>query len=74
MLGAKVPAHGDQRFRDFAYDELVARDKASPRIFWLRTTRSRTLTCCRRPDEVAAEVVESLEAALAASISGGEAS
>jgi hypothetical protein len=37
-----------ERFRRFAYADLVARDKVNLDIFWLKDDTSTTPTCCRR--------------------------
>jgi type I restriction enzyme M protein len=52
------------RWRRFSYDELVARDKASLDIFWLRDERLTALDNLPDPDVLALEIIESIEAAL----------
>jgi len=54
-----------ERFRKFALDALMARDKLNLDIFWLKDDALDDPDLLPPPDEVAAEVVESLEAALA---------
>jgi len=54
-----------ERFRAFSYDELIARDKASLDIFWLRDTSLEDTDNLPAPEVIAAEIVEDLEAALA---------
>jgi len=54
-----------ERFRPFAYDDLVARDKASLDIFWLRDESLEDVENLPPPAVIAAEIVEDLEAALA---------
>ena len=54
-----------ERFRVFTYDELVARDKASLDIFWLRDESLEDTENLPPPEVIAAEIVEDLEAALA---------
>ena len=54
-----------ERFRRFTYDELVARDKASLDIFWLRDDSLEDTDNLPAPGVIAAEIVEDLEAALA---------
>jgi type I restriction enzyme M protein len=54
-----------ERFRRFAYDELIARDKASLDIFWLRDESLEDTDNLPAPGVIAAEIVEDLEAALA---------
>jgi type I restriction enzyme M protein len=54
-----------ERFRAFTYEELMARDKASLDIFWLRDESLEDTDNLPAPDVIAAEIVEDLEAALA---------
>ena len=54
-----------ERFRRFGYDELVARDKASLDITWLRDESLEDTENLPPPDVIAQEIVEDLEAALA---------
>jgi type I restriction enzyme M protein len=54
-----------ERFRPFTYDELVARDKASLDIFWLRDESLEDTDNLPAPHIIAAEIVEDLEEALA---------
>jgi type I restriction enzyme M protein len=66
------------RFRRFDYDALTKRDKINLDIFWLKDDSLDDPDLLPPPDEVAAAIVESLEAALdrfrkvAASLSGSE--
>ena len=53
-----------ERFRRFSYDELVKRDKLNLDIFWLKDASAEDPDSLPPPDEIAAEIVESLEAAL----------
>jgi type I restriction enzyme M protein len=53
-----------ERFRRFSYDELAARDKLNLDIFWLKDDGHIDPDSLPPPDEVAAEIVENLEAAL----------
>ncbi|MCZ7528583.1 MAG: type I restriction-modification system subunit M [Acidimicrobiia bacterium] len=53
-----------ERFRRFTWDELVARDKASLDIFWLRDESLEDSDNLPPPGVIAAEIVEDLEAAL----------
>jgi type I restriction enzyme M protein len=53
-----------ERFRKFSYEELVARDKASLDIFWLKDDSLEDLDNLPDPATLAAEIVEDLEAAL----------
>jgi type I restriction enzyme M protein len=52
------------RFRRFTYDDLVARDKASLDIFWLRDESLEDTDNLPAPGVIAAEIVEDLQAAL----------
>src|SRR5664280_1780732 len=51
-------------FRPFTYDELLARDKASLDIFWLRDESLEDTDNLPAPEVIAAEIVEDLQAAL----------
>ena len=53
-----------ERFRAFTYDELMQRDKASLDMFWLRDESLEDTDNLPAPDVIAAEIMESLEAAL----------
>lgn len=52
------------RFRRFAYADLVKRDKVNLDIFWLKDSSVDDGENLPPPDEIAAEIVENLEAAL----------
>ncbi|HKZ68932.1 MAG TPA: class I SAM-dependent DNA methyltransferase [Anaerolineales bacterium] len=52
------------RWRAFAYDELIARDKVNLDIFWLRDESLEESANLPDPDVLAAEIVEDLQAAL----------
>jgi type I restriction enzyme M protein len=52
------------RWRAYAYDELINRDKASLDIFWLKDESLSESDNLPDPDVLAAEIVEDLEAAL----------
>jgi type I restriction enzyme M protein len=52
------------RWRAYDYDELVARDKASLDIFWLRDESLEDSDNLPEPGVIAQEIVEDLEAAL----------
>jgi type I restriction enzyme M protein len=54
-----------ERFRHFSYQDLVARDKASLDVFWLRDESLEDADNLPAPELIAAEIVEDLEAALA---------
>lgn len=53
-----------KHFRRFAHAELVARDKVNLDIFWLKDSALDDPDLLPPPDEIAAEIVENLEAAL----------
>ena len=53
-----------ERFKCFAYDDLVKRDKANLDIFWLKDESLEDSANLPAPDIIAAEIVEDLEAAL----------
>ncbi len=52
------------RWRAFAYDELMARDKVNLDIFWLRDESLEDTAGLPDPDTIATEIVEDLQAAL----------
>ena len=52
------------RWRVYEYDELIARDKASLDVFWLRDESLADSDTLPSPEVIAKEVVEDLEAAL----------
>jgi type I restriction enzyme M protein len=52
------------RFRHFAHTELITRDKINLDIFWLKDDTLDDPDLLPPPDEIAAEIVENLEAAL----------
>ena len=52
------------RWRMFTYDEIVARDKTSLDITWLKDKSLADLDNLPNPDELALEIVENLESAL----------
>lgn len=54
------------RWRSYAYDEVIARDKASLDVFWLKDEALEDSANLPAPEVIAAEIVEDLRAALAA--------
>ncbi|MDZ7655295.1 MAG: N-6 DNA methylase [Sulfurimicrobium sp.] len=54
----------DGRWREYDYEDLVNRDKASLDIFWLRDESLSDSDNLPAPEVIAAEIVEDLEAAL----------
>ena len=57
-------ANQEGRWRSYAYEELVKRDKCSLDIFWLRDESLEDSENLPPPDVIAAEIVEDLRAAL----------
>lgn len=53
-----------ERFRSFTYDELLARDKVSLDVFWLRDESLEDSASLPPPETIAQEIVEDLESAL----------
>jgi type I restriction enzyme M protein len=54
----------DGRWRAYAYDELVARDKCSLDLFWLKDDSLLDAENLPEPDEIAAVIAEDLRSAL----------
>ena len=54
-----------ERFKRFAYDELIQRDKTSLDLIWLRDESLEDIDNLPAPELIAQEIVEDLEAALA---------
>jgi type I restriction enzyme M protein len=52
------------RFKPFAYDDLLKRDKVSLDIFWLKDESLEDSATLPDPDVIAAEIAEDLQAAL----------
>ena len=55
---------GDGRWRNYSYDELVARDKTNLDIFWLKDDALEDTEDLPAPEILAQEIVEQLESAL----------
>ena len=55
-----------ERFQFYSYEELMARDKASLDIFWLKDDSLDNLADLPPPDVLQQEIIDHLEAALAA--------
>jgi len=53
-----------ERFKRFAYDELILRDKMSLDIFWLKDESLEDMDNLPDPDVLALEIAENLESAL----------
>ena len=54
----------DGRFRRFGIDEILARDKTSLDIFWIKDKSLADLDNLPSPDVLAAEIIENLQSAL----------
>jgi type I restriction enzyme M protein len=52
------------RWRKFSYDELITRDKTSLDLFWLKDKSLSDLDNLPDPDDLAAEIIDNLEAGL----------
>ena len=57
-------ANPEGRWRSFSREELLARDKASLDLFWLKDHAMTDLENLPEPDELAEEIIENLRAAL----------
>jgi len=53
-----------ERFRKFSYDELIARDKTSLDIFWLKDESLEDMENLPEPDIIATDIIENLESTL----------
>jgi type I restriction enzyme M protein len=53
-----------ERFKGFAYDELLKRDKVNLDLFWLKDEALEESANLPAPDVIAAEIAEDLQAAL----------
>ena len=52
------------RWRKFTYDQIIARDKTSLDIFWLKDQSLTDLDNLPEPDVLATEIIDNLEAGL----------
>ena len=52
------------RWRKFSYEQIIARDKTSLDVFWLKDKSLADLDNLPEPDELAGEIIENLEAGL----------
>ena len=52
----------DGRWRKFTYEDIIARDKTSLDIFWIRDESLADLDNLPDPDVLAEEIIENLEA------------
>ena len=62
--GNRAKRKESERFHKFTYADLIKRDKINLDIFWLKDDTLDDPELLPPPDEIAAEIVESLEAAL----------
>ncbi len=53
------------RWRKFSYEQIIARDKTSLDIFWLKDKSLADLDNLPEPDDLAAEIIDNVEAGLA---------
>lgn len=53
------------RWRKFSYEQILARDKTSLDIFWLKDKSLTDLDNLPEPDDIAAEIIDNVEAGLA---------
>ncbi len=53
-----------ERFKKFTYEEIIARDKTSLDIFWLKDESLTDLENLPEPDVILSEIVENLQNAL----------
>ena len=61
---ARSEANPSRRWRPYAYDDIIQRDKCSLDIFWLRDESLEHSDNLPDPDVIVAEIVEDLKAAL----------
>ena len=54
----------DGRWRKFTYEEIIARDKTSLDITWIKDKSLADLENLPNPDELALDIVENLESGL----------
>jgi type I restriction enzyme M protein len=66
--GSRHQRAESERFRRFAYADLAARDKVNLDIVWLKDDTLDDPDLLAPPDEIAAEIVENLEARSTASV------
>ena len=52
------------RWRKYSYEDILARDKTSLDILWLKDKSLTDMDSLAAPEEIAAEIVENLQAAL----------
>ncbi len=57
-------ANPEGRWRKFTREQIIARDKSSLDIFWLKDKSLADLDNLPEPDDLAAEIIENVEAGL----------
>jgi type I restriction enzyme M protein len=57
--------HPEVRWRKFSYEEIIARDKTSLDITWIKDKSLADLDNLPDPDELALDIIENIEAGLA---------
>ena len=57
-------ANPEGRWRKYSREELLARDKASLDVFWLKDKSLTDLDNLPEPEELAEEIIENIEAGL----------
>ena len=62
--GKRQARQGTERFKCFPVDDLLKRDKINLDITWLKDDSLDDIDSLPPPDEIAAEIVENLQAAL----------
>lgn len=63
-IQTSIVTNPEGRRRKFTHEELVARDKTSLDLFWLKDKNLTDLENLLEPDELAEEIIENLEAGL----------
>ena len=58
------PPHMTELYFKYSYEQIIARDKTSLDIFWLKDKSLADLDNLPEPDILASEIIESLEAGL----------
>ena len=58
------PSHPEGRWRKYSYEQIIARDKTSLDIFWLKDKSLADLDNLPEPDVLALEIIDNLEAGL----------
>ena len=64
-LGQQRHHHIARRCRGFGIEQVLARDKTSLDIFWLKDKSLADLDNLPEPDDLAAEIIDNLESGLA---------